>query len=129
MAKKIKKIPYGIADFEKIQSKRFYYVDKTRFIPLIESAGEYLFFIRPRRFGKSLWLSVIESYYDLAKKDRFLETFKGTWIGENPTEAQGVYLVLRFNFSAVNPDPEKVEDSFELPTPSFPFTGRRPTMT
>jgi len=113
MAKKIKKIPYGIADFEKIQSKGFYYVDKTRFIPLIESAGEYLFFIRPRRFGKSLWLSVLESYYDIAKKDRFREIFKGTWIGENPTEDQGVYLILRFNFSAVNPDPEKLEDSFE----------------
>ena len=113
MAKKIKKIPYGIADFEKIQSKGFYYVDKTRFIPLIESAGEYLFFIRPRRFGKSLWLSVLESYYDIAKKDRFRETFKRTWIGENPTEDQGVYLILRFNFSAVNPDPEKLEDSFE----------------
>jgi len=114
MAKKIKKIPYGIADFEKIQNKEFYYVDKTRFIPLIESAGEYLFFIRPRRFGKSLWLSVLESYYDIAKKDRFREIFKGTWIGENPTEDHGVYLVLRFNFSAVNPDPEKVEDSFEI---------------
>ncbi|MDL1964972.1 MAG: ATP-binding protein [Deltaproteobacteria bacterium] len=114
MAKKIKKIPYGIADFEKIQNKEFYYVDKTQFIPLIESAGEYLFFIRPRRFGKSLWLSVLESYYDIAKKDRFREIFKGTWIGENPTEDHGVYLVLRFNFSAVNPDPEKVEASFEI---------------
>ena len=114
MAKKIKKIPYGIADFELIRRYDYYYVDKTGFIPLIEAAGRYLFLIRPRRFGKSLWLSVIESYYDLSKKDRFLETFKGTWIGENPTEEQGVYLILRFNFSAVNPDPEKVEASFEI---------------
>jgi hypothetical protein len=108
-----KKIPYGIADFELIQRHNYYYVDKTDFIPLIEAAGRYLFLIRPRRFGKSLWLSVIESYYDTAKKDRFLETFKGTWIGENPTEDQGVYLILRFNFSAVNPEPEKLESSFE----------------
>ena len=109
-----KKIPYGIADFELIRRYDYYYVDKTGFIPLIEAAGRYLFLIRPRRFGKSLWLSVLESYYDTAKKDRFREIFKGTWIGENPTEDQGVYLVLRFNFSAVNPDPEKVEDSFEI---------------
>ena len=108
-----KKIPYGIADFELIQRHNYYYVDKTDFIPLIEAAGRYLFLIRPWRFGKSLWLSVIESYYDTAKKDRFLETFKGTWIGENPTEDQGVYLILRFNFSAVNPEPEKLESSFE----------------
>ena len=114
MAKKIKKIPYGIADFELIRRYDYYYVDKTGFIPLIEAAGRYLFLIRPRRFGKSLWLSVLESYYDIAKKDRFREIFKGTWIGENPTEDQGVYLILRFNFSAVNPDPEKVEDSFEI---------------
>jgi len=113
MAKKIKKIPYGIADFELIRRFDYYYVDKTGFIPLIEAAGRYLFLIRPRRFGKSLWLSVLESYYDIAKKDRFRETFKGTWIGENPTEDQGVYLILRFNFSAVNPDPEKLESSFE----------------
>ncbi|MBW1745165.1 MAG: AAA family ATPase [Deltaproteobacteria bacterium] len=113
MAKKIKKIPYGIADFELIRRFDYYYVDKTGFIPLIEAAGRYLFLIRPRRFGKSLWLSVLESYYDIAKKDRFREIFKGTWIGENPTEDHGVYLILRFNFSAVNPDPEKVEDSFE----------------
>lgn len=113
MAKKIKKIPYGIADFELIRRYDYYYVDKTDFIPLIEAAGRYLFLIRPRRFGKSLWLSVLESYYDIAKKDRFREIFKGTWIGENPTEDHGVYLILRFNFSAVNPDPEKVEASFE----------------
>ncbi|MCK5509757.1 MAG: AAA family ATPase, partial [Desulfobacterales bacterium] len=108
-----KKIPYGIADFELIRRYDYYYVDKTGFIPLIEAAGRYLFLVRPRRFGKSLWLSVLESYYDTAKKDRFRETFKGTWIGENPTEDQGIYLILRFNFSAVNPDPEKLEDSFE----------------
>lgn len=113
MAKKIKKIPYGIADFELIRRFDYYYVDKTGFIPLIEAAGRYLFLIRPRRFGKSLWLSVLESYYDIAKKDRFRKIFKGTWIGENPTEDHGVYLILRFNFSAVNPDPEKVEASFE----------------
>jgi hypothetical protein len=113
MAKKIKKIPYGIADFELIRRYDYYYVDKTGFIPLIEAAGRYVFLIRPRRFGKSLWLSVLESYYDTAKRDRFKETFKGTWIGENPTEDQGVYLVLRFNFSAVNPEPEKLESSFE----------------
>ena len=66
---KTKKLPYGISDFEAIQKENFYYVDKTRFIEEIERAPKYLFLIPPRRFGKSLLTSVIESYYDIAKKD------------------------------------------------------------
>ena len=112
MQKGIRRIAYGVADFEKIQTRKDYYVDKTRFIPLLEE-NDYLFFIRPRRFGKSLWISILETYYDCAKKERFAEFFHDTWIGDNPTEEQGSYLVLTFDFSMVRADPEKVEESFE----------------
>lgn len=114
--KKIKRIPYGIADFEAIQGGSYYYVDKTRFVHLIEDAGRYLFLIRPRRFGKSLWLSVLESYYDSAKKDKFDEIFSGTFIHDNPTEEKNAYLILNFNFSLVNPDTNLLEESFETYT-------------
>ena len=110
---KIKKIPYGISDFERIQKENFYYVDKTQFIERIEQSPEYLFLIRPRRFGKSLFTSVIESYYDIAKSDIFEQVYGNTYIGKHPTGKQNSYLILRFNFSEVNPDIDKVEASFE----------------
>ncbi len=108
----MKKIPYGIADFKVIQDEDYYYVDKTMFIPLLEEAGKFLFFIRPRRFGKTLFLNVLESYYDLAWKDEFDNLFKDTCIKTNPTSEKHAYLVLKFNFSQVNPVPDKVEASF-----------------
>jgi hypothetical protein len=88
-------------------------VDKTRFIPLLEQSANYLFLIRPRRFGKSLLLSIIEDYYDIYRKDLFKDLFANTYISTNPTAEQGEYLVLSFNFSAVNPGIDKVEASFE----------------
>jgi len=108
----IKEIPYGIADYELIRTENYYYVDKTRYLKTLKNAGRYLFLIRPRRFGKSLFVSVVESYYDVAYKDRFEELFKGTWIYENPTDEKNKYLVLTFNFSMVDPDPDKTESSF-----------------
>jgi hypothetical protein len=110
--KKIKKIPYGVANYERVVQKNCYYVDKTMYLRTIEESGDYLFFIRPRRFGKSLFLSVMEAYYDVFYKDRFEEFFKGTWIHDHPTEERGKYLVLSLNFSAVEPDPGKIETSF-----------------
>jgi hypothetical protein len=108
----IKQIPYGVASYDRIINNNCYYVDKTMYLPEIENAGDYLFFIRPRRFGKSLFASVMEAYYDVYYKDRFEELFKGTWIYRNPTKERGAYLVLKFNFSMVNPALDKVEDSF-----------------
>jgi hypothetical protein len=110
--KKIKQIPYGVASYDRIITKNCYYVDKTMYLAEIENSGDYLFFIRPRRFGKSLFASVMEAYYDVYYKDRFEELFKGTWIYENPTQERGAYLVLKFNFSMVDPAPGKVEASF-----------------
>ena len=112
MAEEVKRIPYGIADFERLRRDNSYYVDKTPYIPLLEKAGRYLFFVRPRRIGKSLMLSVLESYYDLYYKDRFEEFFGDTWIGANPTPERGRCMVLRFNFSVVDPDPARVQESF-----------------
>lgn len=112
MNKDIKGIAYGVSDFESIQTRNSYYVDKTHFIPSLE-AHYYTFFIRPRRFGKSLWLSILETYYDVTKKDRFEDFFHDTWIAQNRTEEQGSYLVLTFNFSEVLANPDEVRSSFE----------------
>jgi hypothetical protein len=95
---KKKLIPYGVTDFERIVGNNFYYVDKTMFIPELEDSS-FVFFLRPRRFGKSLFVSMLSNYYDLSKKDRFEEIFKDTWIYANKTKDQGKYLVLSFNFS------------------------------
>jgi len=108
---KIKRIPYGVSDFEVVNSKNEYYVDKTMFIPEIEKT-KFVFLIRPRRFGKSLFLSTLQSYYDLKYKDRFEELFRETWILNNPTDERGKYLALYFNFSAVLKDKDKVQDDF-----------------
>ena len=107
-----KKIPYGISDFDRIRRQNYYYVDKTRFIENIEDSPPYLFFIRPRRFGKSLLLSLMECYYDIKRKDDFEEIFSGTYIYDNPTDERNKYLILKFNFSAVRSDLDEVEESF-----------------
>ncbi|MBP7564222.1 MAG: AAA family ATPase [Candidatus Cloacimonetes bacterium] len=108
---KIKRIPYGISDFEAVNSKNEYYVDKTMFIPELEKT-RFVFLIRPRRFGKSLFLSTLQSYYDIKKNERFEEFYKDTWILNNPTEDRAKYLVLYFNFSAVLKEKDKVQDDF-----------------
>jgi len=89
-----------------------YYVDKTAFIPLVEAAPYYLFFIRPRRFGKSLWLSILEHYYDVNQADDFDALFGDTYIGQQPTTEHNSYLVLGFNFAMVNPAPQIMRQSF-----------------
>lgn len=109
----VKRIPYGIADYRRMKLDHMYYVDKTRFIPLIEAAPYYLFLIRPRRFGKTLWLSLLENYYDINARDDFAALFGDTWIGAHPTPDRNSYLVMSFNFAAVNPDLRAVQASFE----------------
>jgi hypothetical protein len=108
-----KKIPYGISDYARIIKENYYYVDKTRFIETLEVAPPFLFLIRPRRFGKSLWLNLLKAYYDIKLADQFDILFEQTYIGQNPTEERNSYLFLNLNFSSVNPDIEKVEASFE----------------
>jgi len=96
--------PYGIADFRKIREGGYFYVDRTDRIPLIENSGSQLVFLRPRRFGKSLWLSTLENYYDLARADDFERLFGGLQIGRNPTPLHNRYFILKLNFSVVNPE-------------------------
>ncbi|MGE5339877.1 MAG: AAA family ATPase [Candidatus Omnitrophota bacterium] len=108
----IKRIPYGIADFNLFRSDNYYYVDKTRFIRDIENKGRYLFFIRPRRFGKSLLLSLLESYYDIDKKNQFDGLFTGTDIHRDPTGEQNTYLILSLNFSKMSSPVSEIEENF-----------------
>lgn len=108
-----KRIPYGVADYGRLRQERCYYVDKTYYIPRIEAAPFYLFCIRPRRFGKSLWLSVLQHYYDVNQAANFAFLFGETYIGEHPTPDRNSYLILFFNFALVNPAIDKVEASFE----------------
>ena len=106
------RIPYGEADFRRIRLNRWLYVDKTRFLRRLEQE-RYAFLIRPRRFGKSLWISLLENYYDRFWAEGFEATFAGTDIGQRPTGEQSRYVTLRFNFSAVNDKLETLEREFE----------------
>ena len=96
-----KRIPYGMQNFEDVMERDCYYVDKTPFIEKIEESNMYFFFIRPRRFGKSLTLSMLENYYDINKKDKFESLFGKLYIGENPTPERNSYLILHLNFAIV----------------------------
>ncbi len=97
---KPKRIPYGMQNWEDLRLSNYYYVDKTRFIPEIEAANRYFFFIRPRRFGKSLLMSMLCQYYDVRKAPLFERLFGDLWIGRHPTPEHNTYLVLYLNFSA-----------------------------
>ena len=108
----MKALPYGLSDFPRVMRKNYYYVDKTRFIELIERQPSYLFLIRPRRFGKSLFLAMLETYYSIDYADSFKEIFGELYIGKHPTEEHNRYMVLRFNFSEVSSKLETVERSF-----------------
>ena len=108
----MKALPYGISDFPRIMREDYYYVDKTRFIEMLERQPPYLFLIRPRRFGKSLFLAMLEAYYSIDYADRFEELFGELYIGQHSTKRHNSYLVLRFNFSAINSKLEDVERSF-----------------
>ena len=111
------KIPYGVSDFGRIRRQGFFYADKTPFLPLLESAEAGLFhllFLRPRRFGKSTLVSMLEHYYDVAHEGRFDELFGGLWVHEHPTPERNSYLVLNLDFSGVvvGGDQQSLHDSF-----------------
>ncbi|OQY26824.1 MAG: AAA family ATPase [Candidatus Cloacimonetes bacterium 4572_55] len=97
------KFPYGICDFQKIITEDYFYVDRTDQIPRIEEAGKQLLFLRPRRFGKSLLLSMLENYYDLRQADQFETLFGHLAIGKNPTPIHNKYLVMKWDFSMIDP--------------------------
>ena len=109
-----KRLPYGVADYTWIKSQNNYCTDKTMFIPKMEEAGYFLYLIRPRRFGKSVFLTMLQAYYDIEKKDSFHTTFKDTWIESHPTEGLGKYQVLYFDFSRAAAGPGTLEENFNL---------------
>ena len=110
--KEVKGIPYGVASFEQVQRENRYYVDKTMYLPLLEEANNYLFLIRPRRFGKSVFVSMMQAYYDIAKSDRFDTLFDGLWIKEHPTPLKNVFQAIYFDFSLVSAQADNLKDSF-----------------
>jgi len=108
----MKQIPYGISSYKTIRQENNYYVDKTHYIPQLETAGKFLFLIRPRRFGKSSLLSMLECYYDMARTEEFEALFAETYIHAHPTPEKNAHLILKFDFSKVKPEIDQVESSF-----------------
>ncbi len=98
------KIPYGTSNFGQIREEGYFYADKTPFLSVLEAGYRHVVFLRPRRFGKSTLVSLLEHYYDLGHKDRFDELFRGLWVHEHPTEERNRYLVLTLDFSIVATD-------------------------
>ena len=111
-ANSTKLIPYGMTDFPAIIRNNYYYVDKTEYIRQIEQTARFFFFVRPRRFGKSLFLNMLECYYDCKTEKQFDELFGNLYVGKHPTPDRNKYLVLKMSFSSIVSDPEKMEASF-----------------
>ena len=114
MKQNVKRLPYGINDFEAIIEQNQYYVDKTMYLPLLENQPSNIFFIRPRRFGKSIFLSMLHAYYDCSKKEKFQALFGDLWVGKHPTPLQGKYQILHLDFSYVGGSIEKLEENFNM---------------
>ena len=108
----IKKIPYGMTDFERIILENYYYVDKTQYIAKVEKVTSFFFFVRPRRFGKSLFLNMLGLYYDINQKDKFEKIFGNLYIFKHPTPDRNKYLVLTLNFSSVAANMDRLEETF-----------------
>ena len=108
-----KRIPYGMMNFVTVRRDDCYYVDKTPYIEEIERSNKFFFFIRPRRFGKSLTLSMLKQYYDINMADRFEELFGGLYIGENPTPEHNTYLIISLNFAVVDANLENYKKGLD----------------
>lgn len=96
------KFPYGISDFYRVRSEGYFYIDRTNLLPVLEETGAQLLFLRPRRFGKSLLLSLLENYYDVAKAGEFDRLFGDLAIGQQPTPLHNRYFIMRWDFSTVD---------------------------
>ena len=108
---KYKLLPYGISNYAQIKREGLFMVDKTKYLELMEKAGHFLFLIRPRRFGKSLFLSMMESYYDIESKDSFDHLFGDTYAGSHPTPEHNEYQVLRLDFSKPGGTKDTLEEN------------------
>ena len=105
--KSIKRLPYGNSNFEKLISENYAYVDKTRYIELLENeANSNLFLTRPRKFGKSLFFSMLSNYYSINQSDKFEQLFGNLYIGKNPTPKRNSYVVMDFDVSGLDTSTE-----------------------
>ena len=109
----IKQVPYGVSDFVTVREQNLYYVDKTMYLSLLEQQPRNLFYIRPRRFGKSLFISMMQAYYDKAMADRFDSLFGGLLIHDHPTPLRGRYQMLYLDFSQVGGDIDRLSERFD----------------
>jgi hypothetical protein len=107
-------IAYGIAGFESLILQGYHYIDRTQFIETIEASKErHIAFLRPRRFGKTLFVNTLEAYYDIRQKPKFAALFGNTYIGKNPTSLANTYSILSFDFSGITTSTEeKAHKSF-----------------
>ena len=110
---KRKRIPYGMMNFIDIREDDCYYVDKTHYIPLIENANKYFFYIRPRRFGKSLTISMLHHYYNILEADKFEKWYGDLYIGKHPTPERNSYLIIYLNFAVVNAELNSYQQSLD----------------
>ncbi len=102
------KLPYGVSNFTKLAKEAYYFVDRTAFIAQLEQMNEpYLFYLRPRRFGKTLFVSMLQCYYGLEYAAQFAEIFGNYVIGQTPTPLANRYLVLKLDFSHINTTPSE----------------------
>ena len=108
---KYKLLPYGISNYVQVKREGLYMVDKTMYLERMERAGNFLFMIRPRRFGKSMFLSMMESYYDIEAKDNFDLLFGDTYVGSHPTTERNEYQVLRLDFSKPGGNKDTIEEN------------------
>ncbi len=110
----MKKIPYGISNFKILRKENYLYVDKTKYIEVLENYAPYQFFIRPRRFGKSLFISMLESYYDVNSQKEFNELFGDLYIGKHPTPKKNSYLIFKVSFAGIDTSSgeKKLKESF-----------------
>ena len=113
MEAKRKRIPYGMMNFVDVREDDCYYVDKTRFIEKIENANRFFFFIRPRRFGKSLTISMLKHYYNILEADSFEKLYGGLYIGQHPTPERNSYLIISLNFAVVNAEINNYRSSLD----------------
>lgn len=113
MSSKVRILPYGISDFKQLRREGKYYVDKTMFLPPMEDQGNFLFFMRPRRFGKSIFLSMMRAYYDINERSNFDTLFDGLWIKDNPTELRNSFEVLHLDFSQIGGSIDELRKYFD----------------
>ena len=114
MSNDFKRIPYGISSFKQVREENKYLVDKTRFFEQMELAGNFLFLVRPRRFGKSLFLNMLEAYYDINEKDNFDKLFAGLYVADHPTGNRNKYLVMHLDFSQIQGDVDLIAENLNI---------------